>query len=102
MARPRTKDQLPIQHIRLRFIIMAIVKGARSLAEHFIRPVHPISRRPMSVNIFSAITAQALSECWIPQLLRPLILSPAHHSQWTFKLEPTVAFITSLGAQAPL
>src|SRR5437879_1557264 len=51
----------------------------------------------MSVNIFSAITAQALSECWIPQQLRPLILSPAHHSQWTFKWEPTVAFITSLG-----
>ena len=37
-----------------------------------------------------------------PQQLRPLILSPAHHSQWTFKWEPTVAFITSLGAQAPL
>jgi len=40
-------------------IITAIVTGARSLAEHFIRPVHPISRRFMSVNIFSAITAQA-------------------------------------------
>src|SRR5438477_11724652 len=78
MAGPRPKDQRPTQHIRVRFTITAIVTGARSLAEHFIRPVHPISRRPMSVNIFSAITAQGLSECWIPQQLRPLILSPAH------------------------
>src|SRR5205807_2787930 len=98
MAGPRAKDQLPIQHIRVRFIIMAIVTGARSLVQHFIRPVHPISRRPMSVNIFLAITAQALFERWIPQQLKPVVLSLAHHNQWTFKWEPTVAFITSLGA----
>src|SRR5207237_4352873 len=102
MAGPRPKDQLPIQHIRVRFIIMAIVTGARSLVEHFIRPVHPISRRPISVNIFLAITAQALFECWIPQQLRPVVLSPGHHSQWTFKWEPRVASTTSLGAQRPL
>src|SRR6267142_1928301 len=102
MAGPRAKDQRPIHHIRVRFIITAIVTGARSLVEHFIRPVHPISRRSMSVNIFSAITAQALSECWVPQQRRPLVLSPAHHSQWTFKWVSTVAFIILLGEQVPL
>src|SRR5437773_483773 len=102
MAGPRLKDQLPIQHIRVRFIITAIATGAQSRVEHFIRPVYPISRRPISVNIFLAITAQALFECWIPQQLRPVVLSPAHHSRWTFKWEPTVASITLLGAQVPL
>src|SRR4029077_4402370 len=102
MAGPRPKGQRQIQRIRVRYIITAIVTGARSLVEHFIRPVRPISRRPMSVNIFLAITAQALSEYWIPQQRRPLILLPAHQSRWTFKWEPTVAFITSLGAQTPL
>src|SRR5438045_250057 len=103
MAGPRPKDQLPIQHIRVRFIITAMIPAtARSLVEHFIRLVHPISRRPIPVNIFLGITAQALFECWIPLQLRPVVLSPAHHSQWTFKWEMMVVSITLLVEQAPL
>src|SRR6478735_7066239 len=45
--------------MRARFIITTIVTGAPSLVGHFIRPVQSISRRPMSVNTFLAITAQA-------------------------------------------
>src|SRR5438046_10332553 len=97
MAGPRPKDQLAIQIILVQFIITAILTAtAQSLVQHFIRPVQTISRRPMSVNIFSEITAQVLFESWIPQQVRPLVLSPAQERPWTCKLRTTVASITSL------